>query len=146
MEIRRHQKHAVSQWFCMRARHLIFVAAVCIVCFLLASPAGTAEPGEEACPKPYIKTIFPWVAKPGDLVKIQGQGFGVQRGEVVFTEGVNSPMELIFAPSVKAEIVSWTYRRIWVIVPKSAATGHVFVRIPCGAESNKKDFTVQKKK
>jgi len=31
-----------------------------------------------------------------------------------------------------------------VIVPKSAASGPIFVRVHCGEKSNKRDFTVNK--
>jgi hypothetical protein len=129
----------------MRVKYLIFVLAICMLCFLLPFHAGTAEEEGGACPKPYITSISPpWAAKPGDLIKIQGGRFGLERGEVIFTEGGTFPLELIFAPQVKAEILSWTFHRIWVIVPKSAASGPVFVRVPCGSASNKKDFTVNK--
>jgi hypothetical protein len=111
---------------------------------LLPCLAGQAGEEAGACPKPFIKSIFPWAGKPGDLVIIQGVRFGTPRGEVLFTEEINSPLDLIFAHTVKAEIVSWTYRRIWVTVPKSASTGPVFVRVHCGSKSNKQDFTVNK--
>jgi hypothetical protein len=127
----------------MKARHLIFLLAL-LACFLLPWLAGQA--GEEAglCPKPFIKFISPWVGNPGMQVTIHGERFGAPRGEVIFTERINSPLDLIFAHPVKAKIASWTYRRIWVIVPQSAATGPVFVKIHCGAESNTVEFTVKK--
>jgi hypothetical protein len=128
----------------VRARHLIFLLAICIACFLLPCLAGQAGEETGACPKPFIKSIFPWVGKPGDVVVIQGERFGTPPGEVLFTEGINSPLDLIFTPHAKAEISSWTYHHIWVIVPKSATSGPVFVRVHCGAESNKRDFTVNK--
>jgi hypothetical protein len=55
-----------------------------------------------------------------------------------------APQDFVFAPEVKAEIMSWTNRRIMVIVPKSVASGPVFVRVPCGSKSNERDFTLNK--
>jgi hypothetical protein len=57
-----------------------------------------------------------------------------------------SPVDLLIAPTAKAEIVNWTFHRILVKVPQSAATGSVFIKVHCGAESNKLNFTVRKKK
>jgi hypothetical protein len=116
----------------MRVKHLCFVFAICVVSFLLPYHVGTAEEAGGPCLKPYIKTIFPWAAKPGELVKIRGRRFGAERGEVVFT------------PEAKAKIANWTFHRIWVIVPESASSGPVVVRVPCGSESNKQHFTVNK--
>jgi hypothetical protein len=127
----------------MKARHLIFLF-VLLACLLHPSHAGQAGEEAGACPKPFIKSISPWTGKPGDMVMIQGERFGSPPGEVLFAEGINSPLDLIFTPHAKAEISSWTYHRIWVTVPKSAATGPVFVRVHCGAKSNKRDFTVNK--
>lgn len=114
----------------MRARNLILFLALC--CLVLPYHTGAAEQTKGLCPKPYIKAIFPWVARPGELVKIEGERFGTQRGEV------------IFAHAKKAEIINWTGHRIWVICPKDAATGPVVVKIPCGAESNQCAFEVSK--
>jgi hypothetical protein len=119
----------------MKARHLIFLF-VLLACFLLPSHAGQAGEEAGACPKPFIKSIFPWTGKPGDVVIIQGERFGSPPGEVIFTR------KFIFNFGVKAEISSWTFHRIWVKVPKSASTGSIFVRVHCGAKSNKRDFTV----
>jgi hypothetical protein len=114
----------------MRARYRLFVLIIsCVVC---SSLAGAADQAKQICPKPYIKLIFPWVARPGEPVKIQGDRFGAGRGEV------------IFAHKVKAEIISWTAHRILVIVPQSAASGPVVVKIPCGSESNQYAFEVSK--
>jgi len=129
----------------VRTRHRIFLSAICIACFLLPCLSGQAEEEAGGCPKPFIKSVFPLAARPGDMVKIQGVRFGMPRGEVIFTEGISSPLGLVFAPHAKAEIVNWTFHRIWVIVPKSAATGLVFVKVHCGAESNKLNFRVNKK-
>lgn len=114
----------------MGTKCVMVILAVCIICFLLPDYAGTTEETEGPCPKPYIKTIFPRAAKPGAQVKIRGWRFGAEKGEVVFS------------PEAKAEIVEWTFQRIWVIVPETATSGPVTVRIPCGAESNKEYFTV----
>jgi hypothetical protein len=127
----------------MKARHLIFLF-VLLACFLLPSHAGQAEERRGQCPKPFIKVVFPRACRPGDLVYIRGARFGMPRGEVFFAEGINSPLDLIAAPRAKAEILGWTFHRISVIVPKSAVTGAVFVRVHCGAESNKVNFTVNK--
>ncbi|MCJ7547822.1 MAG: hypothetical protein MUP30_13575 [Deltaproteobacteria bacterium] len=128
----------------MRARHLIFLF-VLLACFLLPCHAGQAEEGAGACPKPFIRSIFPWTARPGDVVTIQGERFGMPRGEVIFTDKVSFPLELLLGDEVEAEIVYWTFRRILVKVPQSAATGAVFIKVHCGAESNKLNFTVRKK-
>ena len=114
----------------MRTNRVIFVFAIFIVCFLFPYYAGTTEEAEGPCPKPYIKTISPRAAKPGDEVKIRGRRFGTEKGEVVFN------------PGAKAEIAEWTFNRIWVIVPEFATSGSVFVRVPCGLESNKEYFEV----
>jgi len=140
------QKQEKYKGLSMKARHFIFLLLL-LTCFLLPSHAGQAEEeGGGVCPKPFIKSIFPWTARPGVLVTIRGERFGTPRGEVVFTEGVSSPLDLIVAPTAKAEIVSWTFHRIMVKVPQSAATGSVFIKVHCGAESNKLNFTVRKKK
>ena len=129
----------------MKARHLIFLF-VLLACFLHPSHAGQAEEGAGACPKPFIKSVFPWTAWPGDVVTIQGERFGTPGGEVIFTEKVSFPLALLLGDEVEAEIVYWTFRRILVKVPQSAATGSVFIKVHCGAESNKLNFTVRKKK
>ena len=130
----------------MKARHRIFLLAIYIACFLLPCLAGQAEEGAGVCPKPFIRSVFPWTARPGDVVTIQGERFGMPRGEVIFTEKVSFPLELLLGDEVEAEIVYWTFRRILVKVPQSAATGAVFIKVHCGAESNKLNFTVRKKK
>jgi len=116
----------------MSTRYLLFFLV--IFCLLCPYHAGTAEQAKRPCPKPYIKSIFPFVASPGVLVKIQGLQFGTARGEVIFSHGK------------KAEIVNWTLQRIWVIVPKSTSTGPVIVKTPCGEESNKCTFKVSESK
>jgi hypothetical protein len=126
----------------VRARHRIFLLAICVACFLLPCHAGQAEEGAGACPKPFIRSIFPWTARPGDVVTIRGERFGTPRGEVIFTDKVSFPLELLVGDEVEAEIVYWTFQRILVKVPQSAATGAVFIKVHCGAESNKLNFTV----
>ncbi len=126
----------------MKARHLIFF--LLLACFLLPSHVGQAEEGKGRCPKPLIRTVFPRIAKPGDIVYIRGARFGMPGGEVFFAGGVYTPLDLIDAPTAKAEIRRWTFHNITVIVPKSAVTGPLFIRVHCGEESNKVDFTVSK--
>jgi len=77
------------------------------------------------------------------LVTIQRGRFGFPQGEVVFAHK-NKIAARLFGTEVKAEIQNWTYRRICVIVPRSVASGPVFVRVHCGSESNKLDFTANK--
>jgi hypothetical protein len=125
-----YQTREVHKGFSVRARYLIFVIAMCIACFLLPCPAGQAEEGTRGCWKPFIRSILPGAGQPGDLVTIRGQRFGTAWGDV------------IFSTEVKAEIVNWAFTLIRVRVPESASTGPVFVRVYCGAESNKRDFTV----
>ena len=116
----------------MSTRYLLcFLVIFCLLC---PCHAGRAEQANQPCPKPYIKSIFPFAGSPGVLVKIQGLQFGTARGEVIFSDGK------------KAEIVNWTLQRIWVIVPKSASTGPVVVKTPCGEESNKYTFKVSESK
>jgi len=114
----------------MKAGHLIFVLAIVIVSLLLPCHAIQAEEEGGACFKPVIQSILPRAGKAGDLIAIRGDRFRVPRGEVIFT------------PEVQAEIVRWGNDLIRVRVPESATTGPVFVRVRCGSESNKVDFTV----
>jgi hypothetical protein len=114
----------------MKAGHLIFVLAIVIACLLLPCHAIQAEYEQGACLKPLIQSILPRDGKAGDLVAIRGDRFRGPTGEVIFTS------------EVQAEIVRWTNDLIRVRVPQSAATGPVFVRVRCGSESNKVDFTV----
>jgi hypothetical protein len=140
MRVLKKWENGTGRW--LSARNLIFFLALC--CLVFPYHAGTTEQAKGLCLKPYIKTIFPWVARPGELVKIQGERFGIQRGEVIFTEKGGFPLNLVFGSDVKAEIVNWTEHRIWVICPEDAATGPVVVKIPCGAESNQYAFEVSK--
>ncbi len=127
----------------MKARHLIFFLLL-LACFLLPSHAGQAEEGGKTCPKPLLRGVFPPAGKPGDLVYIRGVRFSLPRGEVFFAAGVYTPLDLIAPPKAKAEIVRWTFHHITVIVPKSAASGPLFIRVHCGEESNKLTFTLNK--
>ena len=108
----------------------VFVFVICMISFLFLYHTGTAEEEEGPCPNPYIKTIFPSTGKPGDQLKIRGRRFGTEKGEV------------IFSTEAKAEIVNWTMHRILVIVPESAVSGPVVVRVLCGSESNMQYFRV----
>jgi len=125
-------KRPIFRGFHMKAKYLLVIFALCVISFLLPYSVGTAEEAEGPCPNPYVKTISPATGKPGEQLKIRGRRFGTEQGEVIFT------------PEAKAEIVNWTMHRIWVLVPESAASGPVVVRLPCGAESNKQYFTVTK--
>jgi hypothetical protein len=124
----------------MKARHLIFLLAL-LACFLLPCLAGQAEEGTKGCWKPFIRSILPGAGNAGDLVAIRGDRFGSVWGEVIFTHR-NKIEEPVVDEEVKAETVNWTFTLIRVRVPESASTGPVFVRVYCGAESNKQDFTV----
>jgi hypothetical protein len=115
----------------MKVKHLVIVFVICMFSFLLLYHTGTAEEEEGPCPKPYIKTIFPRTATPGEQVKIRGRRFGTKTGEV------------IFSTEAKGEIVNWTIHQILVIVPEAATSGPVAVRVPCGSESNKQYITIK---
>lgn len=115
----------------MKVRLLYFVCAICMISFLFLYHTGTAEEEEGPCPKPYIKAIFPRAGTPGEQVKIRGKRFGTEPGEVIFSN------------DVKAEIVSWTMRIIWAIIPESATSGPVVIRVQCGSESNMHYVTVK---
>jgi hypothetical protein len=138
------QKQEIRKGFSVKARYLIFLVAICIAVFLPPCHAGQAQEEARPCPKPLIKSIFPQIGKAGVLMIIQGEKFGAPPGEVVFTQKVITPLDLLDAAEVKAKIVSWTYHRIWVTVPEAASTGPVFVRVHCGAESNRVKFTIKK--
>ena len=92
-----------------------------------------AEEEQKPCPKPYINSISPKAIMPGEEIKIRGNRFGKTKGSV------------IFFPDTKADIIKWTYKRIWVIVPKHAKTGSLFVSSSCGRISNKVHFTIKEK-
>jgi hypothetical protein len=125
----------------MKAGHLIFVLAIVIVSLLLPCHTIQAEDERGACWKPSIRSILPRSGKAGDLVTIRGDRFGSVWGEVIFTHR-NKIEEPVVDEEVKAETVNWTFTLIRVRVPESATTGPVFVRVRCGSESNKVDFTV----
>jgi hypothetical protein len=143
-KIRVNQKMAIFKELPVSTKPLLVILIVGVCCSALPYHAAMAQEEKGACPKPYIVSIFPRAAGPGDLVTIHGGKFGMKRGEVIFTQKVMAPQDVVFAPQVKAEIMSWTFRRIMVIVPKSVASGPVFVRVPCGSKSNERDFTLNK--
>ncbi len=64
-------------------------------------------------------TFSPQTRNVGKKMSIRGRGFG------------NDPGEVIFSKNVPAKIVSWSPRRIWVIVPEDAVTGNVEVIKTC---------------
>ena len=115
----------------MKRRYIFFVFAICMISLVLPYHIGTAEEEEGPCPKPYIKAIFPRAGTPGEQVKIRGKRFGTEPGEVIFSN------------EVKAEILSWTMRIIWVIIPASSTSGPVVIRVQCGSESNKHYVTIK---
>jgi hypothetical protein len=87
-----------------------------------------ADEKEKPCPKPYINSLLPKAAKPGEKIKIRGNRFGEKQGSVTF------------APGIKSSIIKWMNKRIWVIVPQGARTGPIFVTSYCGKTSNKVHF------
>jgi len=90
-----------------------------------------AEEQDKPCPIPYIDTLLPRAAKPGEEIKIRGNRFGKKQGSVTFSPGVKSP------------ILKWTNKRIWVTVPMNSKTGLVFVSSSCGEISNEVYFTIK---
>lgn len=112
---------------------IFFSVSLLLSLALLASTATEISAYEktETCLKPIIRSISPNTAKPGDKVRIRGRRFTRVQGEVAFS------------PEVEADIVRWTNRRIWVIVPESATSGPVTVTVQCGSVSNEKHFPVK---
>jgi len=92
-----------------------------------------AQTEDVPCPKPYVKTLSPQAAKPGEEIKIRGSRFGKEQGMVTFT------------PGVKASIREWTFKRVFVIVPEGARTGPVFLTARCGEESNEVHCVIKPK-
>jgi hypothetical protein len=128
----------------VKARHRVLVLALCVICLLLPGVAGQGQQGIKTCPKPYIKFISPPAGRPGAVVCIRGERFGMPPGKVIF-ENENKLEGFFFGEEAKGEIVYWTLHRIWVRVPKSAAAScEVYVRVSCGAESTKVKFIVRK--
>ena len=74
---------------------------------------------ERPCTRSSMKTFSPQTTYVGKKIAIRGRGFGKESGEVIFSK------------NIKAEIVSWSSRRIWVIVPEGAITGTVKVVKNC---------------
>ena len=104
----------------------LIAAALVTLAFLSLLPVNTAtaQAQKGPCPKPYIRVIRPKAGLPGDRVEIRGRRFGTEKGNV------------FFSPNVKAEVLEWTNTKIWVIVPRSATSGHIGVSVPCGSASN----------
>jgi hypothetical protein len=74
---------------------------------------------EWPCTRCSMKKFSPQTTFVGKKIAIRGEGFGNEPGEVIFSE------------NVKAEIISWSFRRIWVLVPEGAITGTVKVVKNC---------------
>jgi len=109
----------------------IMLMGLLLFFFLSDVPHLYSQGAEEPCPKPYIKTLSPKAAKPGDELKIRGSRFGKERGIVTFTPGLRAPIQ------------EWTFRRIFVIVPQGTKTGPVSVTTPCGETSNEVYFMIK---
>jgi hypothetical protein len=77
---------------------------------------------------PDIISLTPTSGRPGDLVTIDGTGFGSTIGIVTFN-------------TIAAAVSTWTETRITAIVPSSATTGPVVVHTQYGS-SNGIQFTV----
>lgn len=77
---------------------------------------------------PTIFSISPTSGRPGDLVTIDGTGFGSVMGSVTFN-------------TVAAAVSTWTETRITAIVPSGATTGPVVAHTQYGS-SNGVQFTV----
>jgi len=77
---------------------------------------------------PDIISLTPASGRPGDLVTIDGRGFGSTMGFVTFN-------------AVAAAVSTWTETRITAIVPSMATTGPVVVHTQYGS-SNGVQFTV----
>jgi len=111
---------------------VIFCLALVFLMVILVGPDyPLAQEQKEPCPEPYINTMVPNAAKPGEEVRIRGRRFKEEAGKVTFS------------PGVEAEIVTWKNSRIWILVPESATSGPVTVTLPCGSVSNEKHFTVK---
>jgi hypothetical protein len=115
--------------FSTPVRTIAILGTLSLVSLLLVNTA-TAREEKEPCPKPYIRVISPKAGLPGDRVVIRGRRFGTEKGSVTFS------------PNVKAEVLEWTNTRIWVIVPRSAASGRIGVSVPCGSVSNTRYFRI----
>lgn len=74
---------------------------------------------ERPCTRASMKSFSPRTTYVGKKIAIRGSGFGEESGEVIFSE------------NVKAKIISWSSRRIWVTVPEGAITGTVKVVKNC---------------
>ncbi|MBN2468957.1 MAG: hypothetical protein JXD19_12495 [Deltaproteobacteria bacterium] len=110
---------------------IILLPGFLLMTFSEGKYAYGAEESEEPCPKPYINSIAPKAALPGEEVTIRGNRLGTKQGSVVF------------APDIKAQIVKWTYKKVWVTVPQEAQSGPLYIISSCGKMSNK-DYFVRK--
>ena len=81
--------------------------------------------GQTSCPSPYIKLVSPRAAAAGARITIEGARFGKDTGQV------------IFPGNLPAEVVSWRYQHIEVIVPDGAATGNITIISSCSSENKK---------
>lgn len=123
-----------------------------------------AEPSREetVSPAPFIASIAPEAASPGQRITISGRNFGSSRGEgVVYfaanREGLGDALPhprpgsvasqddardfFISASALEGDYVSWSDSEIVVRVPDGAAGGPVFVRTAQGA-SNAHDIAL----
>jgi len=118
-----------------RKHSFVLWSSILLVGFLLYSlsePKGLyAEEEDNPCPVPYVDTLLPKAAQPGETIKIRGNRFGKKQGSVTFSPGAKSP------------ILKWTNKRIWVMVPANSKTGLVFVSSSCGEISNEVYFAVK---
>ncbi len=104
----------------------------------LASCSDFGEPANTAplpVGGPVITDLVPLRTFPGDTVLVQGAGFGVVPGEVLFES------TSLRAADVSATIVTWEDDRIRVLVPGTVAPGDVTVRVD-EEESNAIAFDV----
>jgi hypothetical protein len=104
-----------------------------LTCVLSLTYEINGEEKQKPCLDPKVNSIVPNAARPGDEIRILGVRFRDEPGEVTFS------------PGVPGTITRWHNKKIYVIVPESATSGPITVSIPCGAVSNKMDFTVEKK-
>ncbi len=75
------------------------------------------------CTRARMKTIWPKTTSVGNKIAIRGHGFGGDPGEVIFNK------------NVPAKVISWSTRRIWVLVPEGAVTGNIKVIKTCPSGS-----------
>lgn len=110
---------------------LILTLGLLIYMLSTTKVAYAADEEAQPCPKPYINTISPNAAMPGEEIKIRGNRFGEQQGSVTFH------------PGMRAQIKEWTHKRILAIVPEHSETGPIFISLPCDEVSNEVHFTAK---